>query len=360
MSSEPIEIVPIDIRAASTSAPEFAALATFANRMRAEHQPDDPPMTLEELVRGWQSVPPFVGLYSWVARRPGDAAVIANADFYFIRSEQNQHAAQFNLGVLTEHRRQGIGRRMLALIADAAARENRRLLISDTTERIPAGEAFLERAGAARGLEVHTNQLKIDELDRPTLQRWLNAARGLAGAFELVTWTGPYPEEQLAAVAALFDVMNQQPRGSLAVEDSHITPEQLRQAEQSQQAGGTQRWTIAARECASGMLTGFTEVFWNPNRPELLRQGDTGVFPQYRRRGLGRWLKAAMLDKVLRERPQVRLVRTGNADSNTAMLKINTELGFRPYTSQCIWQMETSALQAYLSRRATSPSTTTR
>ena len=49
---------------------------------------------------------------------------------------------------------------------------------------------------------------------------------------------------------------------------------------------------------------------WNPNRPELLGQGMTGVFPQYRNRGLGRWLKAAMLDKVLKERPQVKYVRT--------------------------------------------------
>jgi GNAT superfamily N-acetyltransferase len=119
--------------------------------------------------------------------------------------------------------------------------------------------------------------------------------------------------------------------------------------EQSIFASGTQRWTMAARECASGSLAGFTEVSWNPSRPELLRQGDTGVFPQFRRRGLGRWLKAAMLEKVLREQPQVRYVRTANADSNASMLKINNELGFKPYTSQCIWQVETSAVLSYLS-----------
>jgi hypothetical protein len=63
---------------------------------------------------------------------------------------------------------------------------------------------------------------------------------------------------------------------------------------------------------------------------------------------LGRWLKAAMLDKVLKERPQVKYVRTGNADSNAAMLKINTELGFKPYTADAIWQVELQKVLDYL------------
>lgn len=74
----------------------------------------------------------------------------------------------------------------------------------------------------------------------------------------------------------------------------------------------------------------------------------TGVFPAYRKRGLGRWLKAAMLDAVLRERPQVRLVRTSNADSNTAMLAINRALGFKPYLAESFWQVETDTVLRYL------------
>jgi GNAT superfamily N-acetyltransferase len=74
----------------------------------------------------------------------------------------------------------------------------------------------------------------------------------------------------------------------------------------------------------------------------------TGVFPQYRNKGLGRWLKAAMLDKVIKERPQVKYVRTGNADSNAAMLKINTELGFKPYMATALWQVEMEKVIGYL------------
>ena len=77
-------------------------------------------------------------------------------------------------------------------------------------------------------------------------------------------------------------------------------------------------------------------------------QGNTGVFPEFRGRRLGRWLKAAMLEKVLRDRPEARFLRSSNADSNAAMLRINQELGFRPYLSRTIWQTEIEKIEAYL------------
>jgi hypothetical protein len=58
-----------------------------------------------------------------------------------------------------------------------------------------------------------------------------------------------------------------------------------------------------------------------------------------------------MLEKVLRERPQVKFVRTGNADSNAAMLKINLELGFRSYLSQCFWQAPTEQVAGFLNMK---------
>jgi hypothetical protein len=169
--------------------------------------------------------------------------------------------------------------------------------------------------------------------------------------YELLIWTGAYPEEEIGAVAMLLDVMNQAPRGDLDVEDLHHTPELLRQIEQSAFANGKQRWTMVVRERATGILTGFTEVSWSPSRTDLLWQGDTGVLTTYRNQGLGHWLKAAMLQKVMTDLPQMRYVRTGNADANVPMLKINTDLGYRPYMSRSLWQIETAALQKYLSAR---------
>lgn len=105
------------------------------------------------------------------------------------------------------------------------------------------------------------------------------------------------------------------------------------------------------REKGSRRIAGFTGVGWQPNRPQILYQYGTAVFPEYQNRGLGRWLKAAMLEKVLRDLPQVRYVRTGNADMNAPMLKINQELGFKPYRSNYDWQVETEKVLEYLRTR---------
>jgi GNAT superfamily N-acetyltransferase len=111
---------------------------------------------------------------------------------------------------------------------------------------------------------------------------------------------------------------------------------------------GIERWSVAVRDTGTGALAGFTEVIWDPGKPLMLTQGFTGVWPRYRGRGLGRWLKAVMLERVLAERPMVRHVHTGNADTNAAMLRINQDLGFQPYQAETLWQVELDQAQAYL------------
>jgi len=151
-------------------------------------------------------------------------------------------------------------------------------------------------------------------------------------------------------MVALRAVMNTAPRDDLDVEDVRWTETQLRQIETTLAQHQTERWTMYVRHRQSGTIVGYTEVFWNARQPETLQQGDTGVLPAHRHHGLGRWLKAAMLEKVLRERPQVQRVRTGNANSNAAMLSINQELGFKPYKSWTTWQVALEQILAYLRR----------
>ena len=54
---------------------------------------------------------------------------------------------------------------------------------------------------------------------------------------------------------------------------------------------------------------------------------------------LGLWMKAAMLDRILRERPEAKVIRTGNANTNAQMLGINTQLGFKVAWQSMLWQL---------------------
>jgi len=346
MTKIDIQIRPFNRQGATQA--EYTALNRHNNRIRLERLPDDPPIPLEEGIQNLQNIPSFIDLKLWVAWNPNQSEIIGQGNVVFLRMEENKHLAQFEITILPEFRLQGLGRQFLVLIADITLKENRRLLMTNTVDTVPSGEAFMTRIGAQKGLESHTNQLRIIDLDRDLIVNWLDRGQGNIGKFELGFWDGAYPEEKLHEVAELYDVTNQQPFGDLEIEDMHMSPEQLRQIEKNIFARGSQRWTFYVIDRATGKFAGYTETVWNPNRPELLRQDMTGVFPQYRNKGLGRWLKAAMLNKILKDLPQVKYVRTGNADTNAAMLKINDELGFRPYSADTLWQVELHKVQDYL------------
>jgi len=340
------QIQPFNIKEATQA--EYAVMNRHNNRMRKERLPDDPPIPMDEMISSMQNLPDFVDVKMWCAWNPDHTEIIAEGDVTLLNMEENRHITQFDLGVEPEYRCQGLGRKILALITEAARADNRRLMLSETSDRIPAGEAFITRIGGKKGLETHVNQLRIPDLDSSLLERWLNISEDNLAEFEIGFWDGPYPEQQVAAVVELIELTNQQPMGDLEINEVHMTSEQLRQMEKMHFARGNERWTYYVVEKASGRFAGYTETFWNPNRPEILRQDMTGVFPEFRGKGIGRWLKAAMLDKVLKERPQVKYVRTGNADSNAAMLKINNELGFQPYIAQTLWQVEIDNVERYL------------
>jgi GNAT superfamily N-acetyltransferase len=341
----------LEIRLFDPQTTDMAALQSLGemqNAMRHEILPDDPPIPLEEQISNLRNIPSFIAVWMWTAWDMLAGKIVAEVDAVVMRTEENQHLLQFDIGVLPAYRQKGLGRQMLERVAEVAEKEQRRLLVTSTSGRIPAGEAFMTRLGAQRGLVGATNQLRIEDLDRSLIQTWQAQAQVRAADFALGLWDGVYPEDQIEAIANLYELTNQQPFGDLEIEDQHYTPEKLREMEKGMLARGTQRWTLYAYEKSTDKLAGYTELFWNPNRPENAGQGMTGVFPEYRNKGLGRWLKAAMLEKLLNERPQVRFVRTQNADSNAPMLNINNALGFKPYSSNILWQIELDKVKAYL------------
>jgi RimJ/RimL family protein N-acetyltransferase len=90
---------------------------------------------------------------------------------------------------------------------------------------------------------------------------------------------------------------------------------------------GDDLYTVAAVH--GDTVAGFTEIVISTSAPARAAQYDTAVVPEHRGKRLGIWVKAAMLEWLLADRPDVREIETDNADDNAHMLAVNEELGFR-------------------------------
>jgi len=73
-------------------------------------------------------------------------------------------------------------------------------------------------------------------------------------------------------------------------------------------------------------FVGVSNLFKNPSDPDVLKQGLTGVLPEYRRRGIATALKLRTVRYALDN--GIRQIATRNNTRNLAMLRINEGMGF--------------------------------
>ncbi|WP_424952363.1 N-acetyltransferase family protein [Deinococcus sp.] len=210
-----------------------------------------------------------------------------------------------------------------------------------TSTRSPQGEGFAHLLGAKAALSMLISELRLDNLDRAQLRSWVQRPEDDAYALHRFT---RIPDPELERVATIMEVMNTAPRGDLEFEDWKITPAMVASWQEMLAASGERRLLYAAEHLPSRELVGYTEVFWHPERAVLVFQGATGVRPDHRQQGLGKWLKAAVLQDLPQHNPAGQRMRTGNAHSNAAMLGINRALGFAPAFGRTEWQGQTEEL----------------
>lgn len=301
-----------------------------------EHWPDRDPIPFNE--PAWRVRSPFRERRDWVVEEGSEVVAHCNAGFGLTRD--NPHAASIGIYVRPDRRRRGIATALRAAAIAEAKGRGRTLGLFFTTSLVPAGEAFIAPTGAEMAIENRLNRLDVTKLDRSLIDRMIVTGAERASGFTLGYWDEGFPDDELDAIADMFHTMNTAPRGSLKLNDHRVTADQIREGMKEIKIGKTSRWCLYVRENATERLAGFTEVFWHPERSSLMGQGNTGVMPEFRGHGLGRLLKATMLERVMRERPMVRSIDTGNADSNAPMLKINTELGFRLHAVFRTWQLQ--------------------
>lgn len=321
-------------------------MTAFSNRWREESRPGDPPLTAEYMRQAARTMPSNAHSIFHIVRDPA-RHIIATAEFEFEVAEENQHLGDGGVTVLKEHRGRGIGKQLLAKLLEEADLAKRSRIIGWTTELVPAGQAFAERVGAEPGLREHTNRLMLSEVDRDLIAGWIDEGPSRAPGYSLVWNEGPYGE-LAERMVPLIELMNTAPREDLDIEDFKVTMPEMQEREAQMVAVKTERWSVIVRHDAKDEFVGFSEIGYSQIQPQTAYQWGTAVDPKHRGHALGKWMKAAMIDKILKQRPDTIDIRTGNADSNDAMLGINTQLGFKPWRANIIWQTTADQIRNYL------------
>jgi len=329
---------------------EIAQSVDLTNAIQAEALPEDPPVVLEQAIAQFRNMPKRLRRTSVRAWSP-DGELIGSTGIRIDPDHDDNPDLLFgNVTVRADHRRQGVGTQLLAYFVALAKKEDRTRLVGDTNGRLPGAE-FAELIGAEIKQAVHMNHLPIASVDVEKMKQWVADGPVRAADYEIFGWDGNVPEEHMENFLDAVLVMNTAPRDDLEMNDFTITADQVREQEKVANAVGVIPWQLIARRKSDGAWAGIHDVSWNPEEPDTVYVGATGVRPEHRGHALGKWLKAVMTLRVIEERPNVTSIRTGNADSNDAMLGINKEMGYVPFISQTVWEISTADAEQWLKSR---------
>ena len=224
---------------------------------------------------------------------------------------------------------------VLAELLRRAAADGRESIMA-WGDHTPAAHAFWTGLGADLRYTEQESSLDVAAVDPELMAEWIDAG---PADLELVHWSRDCPEEWIDALVATANAMNDAPTDDLDIADTVVDADMVRADIEARRARGLEfRGVLAVT--ADGEAAGTTEVLVNRHRPEASWQWSTVVLPAHRGRRIGRWLKAAMWQRLRAAEPAVTGLQTGNAASNTHMLAINTDMGFKPTHLMGCWQAD--------------------
>ena len=341
------EITRVDVE--NRSEDELREAARFTQAMNTESVPEDPPTPVEVIMQRIRATTPNQWRAIFTARDAGGALVGTSFVGYNKNEPENAHARWTEVRVAPAHRGRGVGKALLRAAVEACLDQRDDLVFfGQTSSRVPSGESFLREIAATPGLPMKLNQLTISEVDRAKLAEWANIN---SAGYRLEWADNEIPQPLVKAYLDAANAMNDMPKGDLRFENQEFTEPQLRDRELWLKKAGIEWWVVLAIDEATGDGVGFSEVNYDPRVGHVIQQGGTGVTAKHRGHQLGLWMKAAMLQRIIKERPAAKYIRTGNANVNKQMLAINEQLGFRHAWDSTLWQLPVAEARTSLGLR---------
>lgn len=316
----------------------------FYLQMDEEMLPGDPPMPFERRAADWRQIRSDHVTPRWLLRIGGEIVASAVA---WLNLEQDLDNGFGWIFVLPDLRGEGHARRLSAVLFECLQGHRRKRLNTYARAGHPA-EGALRAAGMKLVYREKRSRLAVDDVDMPLMRSWIERGSERARDYELLPLRIPFPDDAVERYCELQFQMNTAPMEDVERDDEVLEPRIWREQEEQTTASGHDLLTYVAVHGPTGQFVGSTSVQTDRLYPEQAWQFETVVHPDHRNKGLGRLLKASMIERVVADWPVVERIDTFNAGSNEPMLNINVAMGFRPIQSVNGYQGELATVRERL------------
>lgn len=239
----------------------------------------------------------------------------------------NGETGSFLCSVLKNHRNSGLGSKLVILSLSKAFEQGYRSVFSQTYNE--AGERFAAKLGGDVIGCQSTRMLELARVDWNLVADWISDSISKNPDLKIVFQTTIHDAqlEPLSRVSMeisdeLFALNRYRAKATFESEEK----EWRRRQDESKEPGKTRLFLFATDH--GDQILGYTFCVINSSDPSFVTQGMTAVPKEFRGRGLGKLLKASMLEKLRENYKSARVVRTFNNDLNAPMVAINNKLGF--------------------------------
>ncbi|MEE4419070.1 GNAT family N-acetyltransferase [Streptomyces bugieae] len=282
---------------------------------------------------------PEDGQYSrrlaWLAS-DADAIPVGTAFLRLFTAAGQDHVAELAVQVHPAERRGNVGSRLLD-VAVAAARDHARRSVTAQADAGSPGDAFLSARGFRKVLTLRFTRLPLADVDPAALDEIV--ARPHPG-YRLASWRGTVPDDLAQTFAASRRAMDDMPMDDTDYGTVVWDVDRVRAAARTVAERGDLLHTVAAIDESDGSIAGFTELVVPGSGEGDGQHYGTGVLPEHRGHGLGRWMKAESIRHAHGHYPKLGALLTDTADSNTHMRHINEALGYVPTHEVLQYQLD--------------------
>ncbi|MCE7003739.1 GNAT family N-acetyltransferase [Kibdelosporangium philippinense] len=250
----------------------------------------------------------------------------------FTAAGQN-HLAELSLTVHPASRRNGIGARLLHAAVAAAREDGRRSVVTQAQADSP-GDHFLLAQGLRRVLTLTYARLRLADADVAKITEQPHPG------YRLMSWNGTVPDELADTFAASRRAMDDMPMDETDYGTVTWDVARVRAAAEAISKRGDLLHTVVAVDESDGSIAGFTELVVPGDGKGDGQHYGTGVLPEHRGHGLGRWMKAEAIRQAQQRYPDLDGLLTDTAASNVHMRHVNDSLGYVPTHTTYEYQLD--------------------